>query len=157
MVVRDSLRRPSCDTMGGIRFCGSGCQSKNPFVSFGAKPTQRAAHQISHETGRRRGKEGPRDSRQDWTFSRREQQRPAGMRRQSRKEGHSQQKGAEQNSQQNRSDKRRESGREETSQQKSERRLLGPVDIQIPSWPTQGDESAFLVALWKFRANTRPR
>ena len=31
-----------CDTMGGIRFCGCGCQSENPFVCFGAKPTQRA-------------------------------------------------------------------------------------------------------------------
>ena len=30
--------------MGGIRFCwyGYGCQLENPFVCFGAKPTQRA-------------------------------------------------------------------------------------------------------------------
>ena len=30
--------------MGGIRFCGCecGCQSEDPFVFFGAKPTQRA-------------------------------------------------------------------------------------------------------------------
>ena len=28
--------------MDGIRFCGCGCQSENPFVCFGVKPTQRA-------------------------------------------------------------------------------------------------------------------
>ena len=27
--------------MGGIRFCGCGCQSEDPFVCFGMKPTQR--------------------------------------------------------------------------------------------------------------------
>ena len=31
-----------CDTIGGIRFCGCGFQSENPFVCSGAKPTQRA-------------------------------------------------------------------------------------------------------------------
>ena len=30
------------DMMGGIRFCGCGCQSEDPFVCFGIKPTQRA-------------------------------------------------------------------------------------------------------------------
>ena len=47
--------------MGGIRFCGCGCgyQSEDPFVCCRAKPTQRA-FAISHETGRGRGKEGPR-------------------------------------------------------------------------------------------------
>ena len=44
------IRRPvflvhagySCDTMGGICFCGCGCQLEDPFVCFGAKPTQRS-------------------------------------------------------------------------------------------------------------------
>ena len=31
-----------CDTMGGNRFSVYGCQSENPFVCFGVKPTQRA-------------------------------------------------------------------------------------------------------------------
>ena len=28
--------------MGGIRFCGCGCQSEDSFVCFGTKPTQTA-------------------------------------------------------------------------------------------------------------------
>ena len=40
--------------------------------------------------------------------------------------------------------KRREQGREETSQQKSERWLLRPVDLQMAGWPTREDKSAFL-------------
>ena len=36
----------------------------------------------------------------------------------------------------------------------SRRRLLGPVDLQMPGWPTREDGSAFLVALWTFRENT---
>ena len=43
-------------------------------------------------------------------------------------EERSQQKGTEETSRHGRSVKRRESGREETSQQKSERRLLEPVN-----------------------------
>ena len=27
--------------MGGIHFCGCGCQSEDPFVCFGVKPTQK--------------------------------------------------------------------------------------------------------------------
>ena len=92
------------DTMGGIRFYGCECQSENPFVCFGAKPTQGLACGISLETGRTR--EG-------------RSQRSVGRSGQSR-EGPSLQKGAA-----------------ETSQQKSERWLLRPVDRQMPSWPTR--------------------
>ena len=53
-------------------------------------------------------------------------------------------------SRQNRSVKRWESGREETNEQKSERWLLRPVDLQTPGWPTREFKSAFLVALWEF-------
>ena len=63
---------------------------------------------------------------------------------------------AAETSRQNRPVKRWESGREETSQQKLERRLLGPVDQQMPGWPTREVKSAFLVALWKFRAKCTP-
>ena len=45
---------------------------------------------------------------------------------------------------------RLESDREETSQQKSEKHLLGPVDLQMPGWSTRGDNSASPVALWEF-------
>ena len=62
----------------------------------------------------------------------------------------SQEKVAAETSWQNRSVKRWESGREETSQQKSERRLLKPVDLQMPGWPTREFKSAFQVALWEF-------
>ena len=37
------------------------------------------------------------------------------------------------------------------------RQLLGPVDLQMLDETTLEDDSAFLVAFWKFRANTRPR
>ena len=43
--------------MGGILFCGCGCQSEDPFIYFGAKPTQRAyARDFSRD--RKRKKEG---------------------------------------------------------------------------------------------------
>ena len=49
-----------CVTMLGIRRVGVyGCQSDDPFVCFGAKPTQRPVH----ETGSGRGKEGPKEDR----------------------------------------------------------------------------------------------
>ena len=44
-----------------IRCVGvGGCQSDDPFVCFGAKPTQRGLREISHETRNGWGKEGPR-------------------------------------------------------------------------------------------------
>ena len=54
-----------------------------------------------------------------------------------KRERDNRQKGAAENNRQERAVKRRsvkrgESGREETSQQKSERRLLEPVDLQMP-------------------------
>ena len=57
--------------MGGICFCGCRFQSENPFV-LARNPHKGLVHEISHETGRRRGKGGPRDIRQDRTVSRRE-------------------------------------------------------------------------------------
>ena len=112
--------------MGGVRFCGCGCKSENPFVCFGPKPTQRACAQ-DHPRNRKRTRE-------------RRSQRRVGRREQSR-EGCSQQK---------ESVKRCESGREETSQQKSGRWLLGTVDLRIQGWPTREDKSALLVACGSF-------
>ena len=54
--------------MDGNRFCGCGCQSEDSFVCFGGKGLVR---EISRETGRKRGKEGPRDSRQEKAVKRR--------------------------------------------------------------------------------------
>ena len=90
-------------------------------------PHKGLAREISHETGRtRKGR----------------CQRSVGMREQSREGEHSQQKGAEETSRQNRSVRRWESDREEISQQKSRRRLLESVDLQMPSWPTRKFKSA---------------
>ena len=109
----------NCDTMGGIRFCGYGFQSEDPLSVLARNPHKGLAREIFHETGRGRGKEGLRDSRQERAVK-------------------------------SRSVKRIEQGREETSQQKSERRLLRPVDIQMPGWPTREDKSALLVACGSF-------
>ena len=111
------------------------CQSENPFACFGAKPTQRAC-----------ARDLPRDRKRT---------------REGMSQRSSQQKGAEEDSRQEKAAKRRsvkrwEQGREETSRQKSERRLLGPVDPQMPGWPMREDESAFLVACGSFtRIHTR--
>ena len=83
---------------------GVGARQRIPLSALARNPHKGLAREISHETGRRQGKEGP--SGQDRTVSRREQQRPIGMREQSREEGHSQQKGAEETSRQNRSVRR---------------------------------------------------
>ena len=100
---------------------------RNPHKGF--------AREISQETGRTR--EG-------------RSARPVDRRGKSRERQNCQQKGAAETSRQNRSVKRWESGREETSRQKSERRLLRPVDLQTPGWPTREFKSALLVALWEF-------
>ena len=71
-----------------------GASQRIPLSVLAGHPHKGLVREISHETGRRRGKGGPRDSRQDRTVSRREQQRPV--------------------------DRTGQSGREETSQQKSE-------------------------------------
>ena len=92
------------------------------------------AREISHETGRTREGRSPR------SVSRRDRSR----------EGHSQEKRAAETSRQNRSVKRWESGRKKTSQQKSERWLLRPVNLQMPAWATRELKSAFIVALWEF-------
>ena len=49
-------KRKKCDTMGGIRFsvCGCGCLSEDPFVCFGAKPTQRVRLPTRPEEDERR-------------------------------------------------------------------------------------------------------
>ena len=107
---------------------GVGASQRIPFSFLARNPYKGLAHEISHETGRGRGEDN----------------------RQKRREGMSQQKGAEDSCLPERADKRRsvkrwEQGREETSQQKSERRLLRPVDQQMPVWPTREDKSALLV------------
>ena len=43
--------------MGGIPFCGCGCQSEDPFVCFGVKPSQRACMQDLPQD-RKRTREG---------------------------------------------------------------------------------------------------
>ena len=149
--------------MVGIHFCGCGCQSENPFVCFGAKPTQRVwardllrGRKWTREGRSERGqkensqqKGAKREQKKTRRDTSRAEKNTVGRREQSA-EGHSQQKGAEETSRQRRSVKRWESGREETSQQKSERRLLGPVDVHRPGWTTREDESTFLVVLWNF-------
>ena len=42
-----------CDTMGGIRFCGFGCPSEDPFV-LARNPHKGVARESSHETAKRR-------------------------------------------------------------------------------------------------------
>ena len=116
--------------MDDIRFCVCRCQSENSFVCFGANPPQRACARDLPRDGRTR--EGRSERRQKKTVCRREQERTVGMRGQSR-EGHS-----------------HESGTKETSQQKSERRLLGPVDLQMQGWLMRESKSALLVALSEF-------
>ena len=46
--------------MGGLRFCVCGCQSDNPIVCFGAKPTQRACARDLPQEDRRQSAEGSR-------------------------------------------------------------------------------------------------
>ena len=92
----------------------------NPIVCFVGKPPQRAC---------------ARDLPQDQKRTR---------------EGRSQRQSAGDVSQKKDTVKKWEQGRVETRQQKSERRLLGPVDLQMPGCPTREDESAFLVASWRF-------
>ena len=45
--------------MGSIRFCGCGWQSEDPFVCFVRNLHKGLGSEISHETGRGRGKDGP--------------------------------------------------------------------------------------------------
>ena len=83
--------------MGGIRFSVCECQSENLFVCLARNPHKGPAREISHEIGRTREGRSQRQS-DERAFKRRticwrEQQRPVGMRGQSREEGHSQQKG----------------------------------------------------------------
>ena len=118
--------------MGGIRFCGCGYQSENPLTVLGQNHSKDLCARSPTRPEENEGRKVP-----------------------EKREGGSQQKGAEEDSRQERAVKRRsvkgrESGREETSQQKSERRLLGPVDPQVPGWLTQEDESAFVVACGNF-------
>ena len=84
------IQKVYCDTMSGIRFCGCGCgcQSEDPFVCFGAKPTQRACardlprdrkrtEQSRTEESRERKKKQQSTelgSRQNMTVGRREQE-----------------------------------------------------------------------------------
>ena len=56
-----------CDTMGSFRFC----QSESPLSVLARNPHKGLVREISHETGRGWGKEGPRDSRQARAVKRR--------------------------------------------------------------------------------------
>ena len=80
---------------------GVGTIQRIPLSVLARNPHKGLAREISHETGRGRGKEGYRDSRQERAVKKM-------------------------------SVKTREQGREDTSQQKSERRPLRPVDLQTP-------------------------
>ena len=74
-----------CDTMGGIHFCGCGYQSENPFVCFGAKPTQRAcARDLPRDrkkTRKGRSQRRGKDSRHERAVKRRRTQSAESSRR----------------------------------------------------------------------------
>ena len=129
--------------MLGIRCVGvCGCQSDNPFVCFGAKPTQRAfawdlprdRKKTREGRSQRRGK----GSRHEKSVKRRTQSAEGGRKDQS----------TEQVSQEMRVGQR---GDQSTEVRKAAARTCWPTDAGL------SDESAFLVALWKFRTDTRPR
>ena len=132
-----------------------GASQRISLLALARNPHKGPGREISHETGRTR--EGRSERREKKAVSRREQKRSVGIRGRPR-EGHSQQKGAAETSRQNGQSGRWESGWEETSQQKSERRLLGPADpLTPPGWPTREFNSALLVALWEFFARVHAR
>ena len=57
--IRHEARPPAfCGMMDGIRFCrcGCGCQSEDPFVCFGTKPTQRACNYLLDQKRMREGR-----------------------------------------------------------------------------------------------------
>ena len=105
------------------------CQSEDCFVCFGTKPTQRA---------------GARDFPRDRKKTKKDKVPQQNKRGQLTEEG-SQQERAVNSSQ----------GKPTVG----ERRLLGTMDPGpsscLSGWPTWEDESAFLVAVWEFRSNTR--
>ena len=92
------------------------------------------AREISHETRRRRRKEGLRDSRQERSVKRREQSAEGSRRDQS----------TEQVSQEMRVGQR---GGQSTEVRKAAARTCWPKDV---GWPTPEVMSALLVALWEF-------
>ena len=97
-----------------IRFCLCRRHSDDLFGCFGAKPTQRTEDEISRETGSGGGKEGVKDDRESHlTTVGSRGELAVQIMRQSAEGGR----------------RRWKRGREE-SQQKSERRLLRPVDQQ---------------------------
>ena len=99
--------------------CVCGCHSENPFVCFGEKHTQRA---FARDLPRDRKEEGRKTQR---TVSRRKQQSPFGVRGQS-SEGQSAEGRVE------KAVDKDESRAEKKEEMKSEKRLLGPVDLQRP-------------------------
>ena len=117
---------------------GMGASQRIPSSVLAQNQTQ-GLHARSPMRPEGQGKEGPREQSAEGSW--REQSV-----REVSQEKSSQQKGAVYRTGQSGD----ESGREETSQQKSERWLLGPVDLQMPDWPTWEDKSALLVALWEF-------
>ena len=129
--VMIELWRISCIVTRWVAFVsvdvGVGASQRIPLSVLARNPHKRLAREISHKTGRRRGKEYPRVSQEKRT------------------DQGGRQKRIEQGS-------RRKSGEADGRK----RRLLGCVD-QGPGWPTWEDESAFLVTLWEFRPNTHSR
>ena len=118
------------DTMLGIR-CVSvcGCQSENPFVCFGAKPPQRAC-----------ARDLPRDQKDE---GRKVQEKVSHQKAAAAAEISQDEravKGRTRSVEGSRRDQSTElvsQGGEETSQWKSEKRLQGPVDLQMPGGLTR--------------------
>ena len=121
-----------CNTMGVIRSCGCGCQSENLSVltRFSHKGPSR---EISHESGSGREKEGPKEDRREQSAER--------IRRD---------QSTEQVSQEMRVRQRRDQSKEF---RKAAARTCWPTDAGLANarrWVS------IPVALWTFRANTRP-
>ena len=95
--------------MGGIRFSVYGCQSENLFVCFGAKPTQRACTRDLPRDRKDEGRKVPETSWHERSVNRRTQSAEGRAEKTVDKD---------------------ESRAEKRDEQKSERRLLRPVDLQ---------------------------
>ena len=118
-----------------------GASQRIPFICFGAKPTQRAcARDLPRD--RKWTREGRSERRQKKAVDKGELKKTV-----DRDESSLLKKGPIDRTGQS---GRWESDREDTSQQKSERRLLGPVDLQMPGGPTREVKSTLLMSLWEF-------
>ena len=76
---KKSQRKQYCDTMGGIRFCGCvGASQRIPLSVLAWNPHKGLACEITYETGRGRGKKGPRKNRRNQSIDQGSQQKRAG-------------------------------------------------------------------------------